>query len=128
MFADSDLNCRPERGIWTDIFAVVPSHQLSRQFCYNWIRTELRLPPVPTDDTPPCPCTLQQALMDTVRYQPDPDCNSVTRSREADLNCLYRANAQHCVRLSDPGWVSLADPAVASALDLNKYLTNFSKI
>ncbi|XP_078337855.1 protein mesh-like isoform X2 [Crassostrea virginica] len=93
----------PERGLWTDIFAVVPSHQQSRQFCYNWIRTELRLPPVPTDDTPPCPCTLQQALMDTVRYQPDPDCNSVTRSRDADLNCLYRANARHCVRLSEPG-------------------------
>lgn len=98
-------NSRPERGIWTDIFAVVPSHQETKRFCYNWIRQERGLPLVTYDDLPPCPCTLQQALMDTARYQPDPDCNNLMDNKDPDLNCLYRASARHCIRLSQPGYV-----------------------
>ncbi|XP_062581787.1 uncharacterized protein LOC134243551 [Saccostrea cucullata] len=89
----------PERGIWSDIFAVVPQRQKSRRFCQNWLRQEFHLSGVSSENIPPCPCTLQQALMDTARYQPDPDCNMVTKTRDGDFNCLYRADAQHCVRL-----------------------------
>ncbi|XP_048752938.2 protein mesh-like [Ostrea edulis] len=92
-----------ERGIWSDIFAVVPMQQKSKQFCFSWIRQEVRLPEVSSRDTPPCPCTLQQALMDTARYQPDPDCNVVTKTSDDEFNCQYRNDAQHCVRLSIPG-------------------------
>lgn len=94
---------RLERGIWSDIFAVVPMQQKSKQFCFSWIRQEVRLPEVSSRDTPPCPCTLQQALMDTARYQPDPDCNVVTKTSDDEFNCQYRNDAQHCVRLSIPG-------------------------
>lgn len=101
---ETDLSM-PERGIWTDIFAVVPSHQETKRFCYNWIRQERGLPLVTYDDLPPCPCTLQQALMDTARYQPDPDCNNLMDNKDPDLNCLYRASARHCIRLSQPGFL-----------------------
>ncbi|XP_048752954.2 protein mesh-like isoform X2 [Ostrea edulis] len=92
----------PTRGIWSDIFAIVPTQEHSKQLCFSWLRNEVRMPGVSSDDLPPCPCTLQQALMDTARYQPDPDCNMIN-TRKQDLNCLYRADAQHCVRLSAPG-------------------------
>ncbi|XP_056008372.1 sushi domain-containing protein 2-like isoform X1 [Ostrea edulis] len=93
----------PTRGIWSDIFAIVPSQEQSKQFCSSWLRNEARLPRLSSGDISPCPCTLQQALVDTARYQPDPDCNRITNTRIQDLNCLYRADAQHCVRLSAPG-------------------------
>ncbi|XP_061188889.1 protein mesh-like [Saccostrea echinata] len=92
-----------ERGIWSEIFAVVPQHQKSRRFCQDWVRQEYHLSRVSSQNIPPCPCTLQQALMDTARYQPDPDCNMVTKIRDENFNCLNRADAQHCVRLSMPG-------------------------
>lgn len=101
---ETDLSM-PERGIWSDIFALVPSHQDTKHFCFNWIRHERGLPPVTSDDVPPCPCTLQQALMDTARYQPDPECNSLMDNKDPDLNCLYRASAHHCIRLGKPGFL-----------------------
>ncbi|XP_062581789.1 protein mesh-like [Saccostrea cucullata] len=100
METDTDLS---ERGIWSEIFAVVPQQQKSQRFCQNWLRQEYHLSRVSSQNIPPCPCTLQQALMDTARYQPDPDCNMVTKTRDGDFNCLYRADAKHCVRLSVPG-------------------------
>lgn len=89
------------------MFPVIPSHQDTKRFCYNWIRQENKLNV--SDDVPPCPCTLQQAKMDIVRYQPDPDCNSLVDNKDPDLNCLYRANARHCIRLSKPGYVSICN-------------------
>lgn len=100
---------RPERGIWTDIFAVVPSRQDTKRFCYNWIKQEskLNVSLLSSEDVPPCPCTLQQALMDTARYQPDPDCNNLMDNKDPDLNCLYRASARHCIRLGKPRYVTI---------------------
>ncbi|XP_062583122.1 protein mesh-like [Saccostrea cucullata] len=99
---ETDINLS-ERGCWTDVFAVVPQRRKSQQFCQNWMRHEYRLSEVFSQNVPPCPCTLQQALMDTAQYQPDPDCNIITKNKDDDFNCLYRADAQHCVRLSMPG-------------------------
>ncbi|CAL1545125.1 unnamed protein product [Lymnaea stagnalis] len=41
----------------------------------------------------PCPCSLDQALADFGRFQPDPGCNLYTGSR-----CHYHTEAKHCVR------------------------------
>ncbi|XP_070567955.1 sushi domain-containing protein 2-like [Ptychodera flava] len=41
----------------------------------------------------PCPCTLQQALVDTGRWQPDDGCSMFKGSR-----CTYHVGALHCVR------------------------------
>lgn len=91
---------------------MVPSQQETKRFCEDWIRQERGLPLVTSDDVSDdvltCPCTLQQALMDTTRYQPDPDCNNLN-TKDTNLNCLYRASARHCIRLGEPGYVLICN-------------------
>ncbi|XP_076446863.1 sushi domain-containing protein 2-like isoform X2 [Babylonia areolata] len=45
----------------------------------------------------PCPCTLEQALADWGRWQPDMGCNMFTGSV-----CTYHVGARHCVRSVHP--------------------------
>ncbi|KAK3758329.1 hypothetical protein RRG08_004150 [Elysia crispata] len=45
----------------------------------------------------PCPCTLDQALADFGRFQPDAGCNLFTGSK-----CTYHKKAKHCVRAVVP--------------------------
>ena len=45
----------------------------------------------------PCPCTLDQALADFGRFQPDAGCSLFTGSK-----CTYHKKAKHCVRAVVP--------------------------
>ena len=104
-FWDCDI-CRHERGIWSDIFprALPPNEALS--FCQNWLNAEAQMTPLPSDNAQPCPCTLDQALLDIVRFQPDPDCNMFNRESwfSRTGNCLHRRDATHCIRMTELGW------------------------
>ncbi|XP_062587995.1 LOW QUALITY PROTEIN: sushi domain-containing protein 2-like [Saccostrea cucullata] len=90
----------PQRGIWSDMFPVTPSRTYASLFCKDWIKKEGSSPKLSVAE--PCPCTLQQALLDIVKYQPDPDCNMLHVESEGRGNCRYRRDAQHCVRLTIP--------------------------
>nr|XP_034303982.1 sushi domain-containing protein 2-like isoform X2 [Crassostrea gigas] len=94
-----------ERGIWSDIFPLALTFDQANQSCKNWLNSEAKLPPLPSDDVQPCPCTLDQALLDIVRFQPDPDCNMFNRNSQffRTRNCLHRRNATHCIRLAQAG-------------------------
>eukprot|EP00105_Crassostrea_gigas_P046261 XP_019930409.1 PREDICTED: protein mesh [Crassostrea gigas] len=94
-----------ERGIWSDIFPLALRSDQAYSLCKNWLNTEVQLPPLPSDDVQPCPCTLDQALLDIVRFQPDPDCNIFNRNSQFSRtgNCLHRRDAAHCIRLTDLG-------------------------
>ncbi|XP_048768432.2 protein mesh-like [Ostrea edulis] len=93
------------RGIWSDIFPLALPMSQAYEFCKNWLNRERQLPPLPAEEVQPCPCTLDQALLDIVRFQPDPDCNkfSKTSSFSRTGNCLYRREARHCIRLVNKG-------------------------
>ncbi|XP_048768421.2 protein mesh-like [Ostrea edulis] len=93
------------RGIWSDIFPLALPPDQAYKFCENWLNNETQLPSLPTADVQPCPCTLDQALLDIVRFQPDPDCNmfSQTSIFSRTGNCLYRREASHCIRLASLG-------------------------
>ncbi|XP_062583136.1 protein mesh-like [Saccostrea cucullata] len=89
----------PPRGIWSDVFPIYQSKDEEIRACQNWIKSET----VSTDlDVGPCPCTLQQAILDIVKYQPDPECNRFQIKSKQKVNCRYRRDARHCVRLSGP--------------------------
>nr|XP_022323644.1 protein mesh-like [Crassostrea virginica] len=94
-----------ERGIWSNIFprALPPNEALS--FCQNWLNAEAQMTPLPSDNAQPCPCTLDQALLDIVRFQPDPDCNMFNRESwfSRTGNCLHRRDATHCIRMTELG-------------------------
>ncbi|XP_062583116.1 sushi domain-containing protein 2-like [Saccostrea cucullata] len=90
----------PQRGIWSDLFPVTPSKAVAKLLCKKWIEKERTLSKLNVAE--PCPCTLQQALLDIVKYQPDPDCNMLSVGAEGRGNCRYRRDAQHCVRLTIP--------------------------
>ncbi|XP_062583134.1 protein mesh-like [Saccostrea cucullata] len=90
----------PSPGIWSDVFLISQSGEEARQICKKWINSESSFPAV--DPGEPCPCTIQQARVDNVKYQPDPDCNMFQKERNTKVNCRYRRDAQHCVRLPRP--------------------------
>ncbi|XP_062601517.1 protein mesh-like [Saccostrea cucullata] len=96
---------QPDRGIWSDIFPLALPPDQAQKLCNVWLKNETQLPQLPTNDVQPCPCTLGQALLDIVRFQPDPDCNMLTRpsvfSRTG--NCVNRKEAKHCVRFLNLG-------------------------
>ncbi|XP_061189929.1 protein mesh-like [Saccostrea echinata] len=90
----------PVPGIWSDVFLVSQSREEARQICEKWLESESSSPVLNASE--PCPCTLQQALLDIVKYQPDPDCNMFHMGSRGKGNCRYRRDAQHCVRLPTP--------------------------
>uniref|UniRef100_A0A914XKJ5 AMOP domain protein n=1 Tax=Plectus sambesii TaxID=2011161 RepID=A0A914XKJ5_9BILA len=47
----------------------------------------------------PCPCKLEQALLDLGRYMPLFDCD-----RDGDTSCPFNKGAQHCVQSVVPSW------------------------
>ncbi|KAJ8302770.1 hypothetical protein KUTeg_019166 [Tegillarca granosa] len=86
---------------WSDVFPVVPpSNTVSRTLCSVWYTSDKKLQAVSNDDSPPCPCTLNQALLDTGRFHRDPLCNSFTTGDTISLNCIHHGSADHCVRLN----------------------------
>ena len=93
--------CRSERGIWSDIFFLAEKPDVAFSLCKDWLENEEKMPSLPFDDVQPCPCTVDQALLDVVRFQPDPDCNMFNNKNSS---CFYRRNATHCIRLSKAGW------------------------
>lgn len=103
--SSTSKNDQSERGIWSDIFPLALPFDKAYQSCKNWLNSEAHLPLLPSDDVQPCPCTLDQALLDIVRFQPDPDCNMFNKiprfSRTG--NCLHRRDATHCIRLAQIG-------------------------
>jgi hypothetical protein len=92
---------RANRGIWTDIFPLALPTGDAYDFCEKWLYRETQLSPLPAAEIQPCPCTLDQARLDIVRFQPDPDCNifGQTSLFSRTGNCLYRKDASHCIRL-----------------------------
>ena len=64
----------------------------SRTMCDRWAQDEDELEDF-VDNLIPCPCTLQQAIVDTGRFQPDTGC-----SMYAGSVCTYHQGAEHCVR------------------------------
>nr|XP_022323654.1 protein mesh-like [Crassostrea virginica] len=89
-----------ERGIWSDIFFLAEKTDVALSLCKDWLENEEKMPSLPFDDVQPCPCTVDQALLDVVRFQPDPDCNMFNNKNSS---CFYRRNATHCIRLSKAG-------------------------
>ena len=96
------ISCRFERGIWSDIFPLALPAREAVGFCKQWINAEVEMPPLTSKDVQPCPCSLEQALLDFVRFQPDPECNlfnlNVRFTRNG--NCKHRKSAKHCVRMT----------------------------
>nr|XP_022323670.1 uncharacterized protein LOC111124774 isoform X2 [Crassostrea virginica] len=90
-----------ERGIWSDIFSLAENPDRALSLCKDWLEKEGKKPSLPSDDIQPCPCTLNHALLDVARFQPDPDCNMFNKN--SSETCLYRRNATHCIRLSKAG-------------------------
>ncbi|KAJ8035351.1 Sushi domain-containing protein 2 [Holothuria leucospilota] len=64
----------------------------SNEKCIAWAGEDDALPPY-TDSLLNCPCTLDQALTDSGRFQPDTGCSMFTGSV-----CTYHVGAKHCVR------------------------------
>ncbi|XP_033127116.1 sushi domain-containing protein 2-like isoform X2 [Anneissia japonica] len=85
-------------SMWSLPFNLNPSNSDSATtWCNEWARTAEGVNP--TDDTPPCPCTLQQAIADTTWYEDDPFCN---KGSQLERNCKNRPDAVHCVRARLP--------------------------
>ncbi|KAJ8035366.1 Sushi domain-containing protein 2 [Holothuria leucospilota] len=64
----------------------------SNEKCLAWAAEDDSLPTY-TDSLLNCPCTLDQALTDSGRFQPDTGCSMFTGSV-----CTYHVGAKHCVR------------------------------
>ncbi|XP_072048712.1 sushi domain-containing protein 2-like [Amphiura filiformis] len=60
--------------------------------CDEWNQDEISLPDF-VDELIACPCTLQQAIADSGRFQPDTGCSMYSGSV-----CKYHQGAKHCVR------------------------------
>ncbi|CAH1258735.1 SUSD2 [Branchiostoma lanceolatum] len=89
------------RALWSKVHAL--AWQLEESFyqdpvswsterCVAWREQEKEMPDF-VPDMPPCPCTLEQALADTGRFQMDPGC-----SLSLGSTCTYHPGAVHCVR------------------------------
>nr|XP_034303984.1 protein mesh isoform X2 [Crassostrea gigas] len=91
------------KGIWSDVFPLAVQQDKANEFCKNWSISEAQLPSLRriADDVQPCPCMLDQALLDIVRFQPDPDCNMFNRNRTG--NCSHRKDSTHCIRMPQAG-------------------------
>ena len=92
---------RSEIGIWSDIFSLATTPDPAYFLCDDWLNAELKMPSLPFKDVQPCPCTVDQALLDIVRFQADPDCNMFNKN--SSETCFYRRNATHCIRLRRAG-------------------------
>nr|XP_022323656.1 protein mesh-like [Crassostrea virginica] len=90
-----------EIGIWSDIFSLATTPDTAFFLCDDWLNAELNMPSLPFKDVQPCPCTVDQALLDIVRFQADPDCNMFNKN--SSETCFYRRNATHCIRLTRAG-------------------------
>lgn len=89
-------NDQPRRGIWSDVFPLALQQEEAYLSCVDWFKKDLKFPPLLRNRVQPCPCILDQALLDGVRFQPDPNCNMFSQQTG---NCLYRKDAKHCVHL-----------------------------
>eukprot|EP00105_Crassostrea_gigas_P039526 XP_019923674.1 PREDICTED: uncharacterized protein K03H1.5 [Crassostrea gigas] len=89
-------NDQPRRGIWSDVFPLALQQEEAHLSCVDWFKKDFKFPPLLRNRVQPCPCTLDQALLDGVRFQPDPSCNMFSQQTG---NCLYRKDAKHCVHL-----------------------------
>ncbi|XP_072021726.1 sushi domain-containing protein 2-like [Amphiura filiformis] len=86
---------------WSDIHAL--GYILNQEYqdnpigwssikCDEWSQNETSLPDF-VDELMACPCTLQQAIADSGRFQPDTGCSIYSGSV-----CKYHQGAKHCVR------------------------------
>ncbi|XP_072049265.1 sushi domain-containing protein 2-like [Amphiura filiformis] len=64
----------------------------SRRMCDEWAEADDKLPSF-VENLFTCPCTLQQAIVDTGRFQPDAECSMF----DDGSKCLYHTGAKHCV-------------------------------
>eukprot|EP00058_Branchiostoma_floridae_P018259 XP_002603748.1 hypothetical protein BRAFLDRAFT_97609 [Branchiostoma floridae] len=89
------------RALWSNVHALAWQFEelfyqdpvtWSTQRCMAWREAEKDLPNF-VPDMPPCPCTLQQALVDTGRFQLDTGC-----ALSLGSTCTYHPGAVHCVR------------------------------
>ncbi|XP_012940921.1 sushi domain-containing protein 2 [Aplysia californica] len=64
----------------------------SNQKCHEW-HSKDSADEKWVEEIIPCPCSLDQALADFGRFQPDPGCNLYTGSA-----CYFHIGAKHCVR------------------------------
>ncbi|GFN81799.1 sushi domain-containing protein 2-like, partial [Plakobranchus ocellatus] len=72
------------------------SSDWSDQMCKAWFNEDAKKMDW-LDSLLPCPCTLDQALADFGRFQPDAGCNVFDGSK-----CTYHKEAKHCVRAIVP--------------------------
>ncbi|XP_071951618.1 sushi domain-containing protein 2-like [Antedon mediterranea] len=85
-------------SMWSLPLNINPSNADSAvSWCREWSMTADVVEP--SNDIPPCPCTLTQALADTTWYDADPFCK-VGSTMEG--NCATRPDAAHCVRARIP--------------------------
>ncbi|OWF50292.1 hypothetical protein KP79_PYT23936 [Mizuhopecten yessoensis] len=94
--------------VWSDAFVVIPKNITeSKASCTRWQTTDDQLPSLSGVDVQVCPCRLDQAEIDLVRFHPDPMCQSPDGSQQSDadtsINCLVHPHAKQCFRLNTPG-------------------------
>ncbi|XP_041453734.1 sushi domain-containing protein 2-like isoform X2 [Lytechinus variegatus] len=81
----------PIAAMWSLPFNLNPDSSTSEaSWCSKWASDQI---PPSTDNAPPCPCLLQQALADIGGFEDYPWCDH--RFHE---ECPYRWEANHCVR------------------------------
>ncbi|XP_070554193.1 sushi domain-containing protein 2-like isoform X2 [Ptychodera flava] len=96
---ESSLDEHPQ-SLWSDIHSLKWKFKVdARDFCKDWASTDEERDQTFLDDLEPCPCTLQQARVDTGRFTAHPTCNEALSNED---NCERRTLALHCVRANEP--------------------------
>ncbi|CAC5420802.1 Sushi, nidogen and EGF-like domain-containing protein 1,Alpha-tectorin [Mytilus coruscus] len=80
---------------WSDMFTVNVGFEQSQAVCNEMLDEDIQLPAINTDDVQPCPCTLDVASLDTIRFSIDPLCHKQEGSR---YECSNQPFAQVCFK------------------------------
>ncbi|XP_070554813.1 uncharacterized protein K03H1.5-like [Ptychodera flava] len=89
------------QSLWSDIHPLKWKYNVdSYTFCKDTLYSDSERNLEFLDDLEPCPCTLQQARLDTGRYTAHPRCNEAWSHN--DDNCHRKLLAHHCVRVNEP--------------------------
>ena len=84
-----------------DIWEYEYGDQWALELCRDWFDYDGKRVNYAMDLEPtvPCPCTLDQALLDMGRFMPLYGCD-----RDGDASCEYNKGAQHCVMAAASTW------------------------
>ncbi|XP_060075248.1 sushi domain-containing protein 2-like [Ylistrum balloti] len=93
-----------KQRIWSDAIVVTPRNiDESKTSCNQWKAMDDQLPSLSDIETQVCPCRLDQAEIDILRFHSDPMCQFPDNSLRPESNCLFYQQAKKCFRLNTPG-------------------------